>query len=128
MAKYEKNLTGNFNTFLQMVNEEILKGSISASFEDGSDIQMGNIRCVVNVYERYSWIGSNRVSLTVTLFGEMNNFTLSAITAGGSQAMFFKINTFGENAFLDCLVKIVDKYEKMYNLVNNEEPKSKYVK
>ena len=36
---------------------------------------------------------------------------LSAITSGGSQAMFFKINTFGESAFLDKLVEIVDSYQ-----------------
>ena len=28
---------------------------------------------------------------------------LSAITSGGSQALFFKVNTFGEEAFLDKL-------------------------
>ena len=31
------------------------------------------------------------------------------MTAGGSQAMFFKINTWGEEAFLDTLLDIVDK-------------------
>ena len=32
---------------------------------------------------------------------------LSAITAGGSQAMFWKINTFGEEAFLDKLRELL---------------------
>lgn len=32
---------------------------------------------------------------------------LSAITSGGSQAMFFKINTFGEQAFLDKLAQVL---------------------
>ena len=32
---------------------------------------------------------------------------LSAITAGGSQATFFKINTLGESAFLDKLREIL---------------------
>ena len=32
---------------------------------------------------------------------------LSAITSGGSQAMFFKINTFGEQAFLDKLEQLL---------------------
>ena len=32
---------------------------------------------------------------------------LSAITSGGSQAVFFKINTFGEEAFLDKLREIL---------------------
>lgn len=33
---------------------------------------------------------------------------LSAITAGGSQAVFFKLNTFGEEAFLDKLIELLD--------------------
>jgi len=57
------------------------------------------------VFERYSCLGSNRVSLSVTLFQSSPDgpVHLSAITSGGSQALFFKINTFGENAFLDKL-------------------------
>lgn len=32
---------------------------------------------------------------------------LSAITSGGSQAMFFKMNTMGEEAFLDKLRELL---------------------
>ena len=32
---------------------------------------------------------------------------LSAITAGGSQALFFKVNTWGEEAFLDKLRELL---------------------
>jgi hypothetical protein len=32
---------------------------------------------------------------------------ISAITAGGSQAMFFKLNTWGEEAFLDKLRELL---------------------
>ena len=64
----------------------------------------GNARCSVRVFERYSFLGSNRVSLSVTLFQGADGIThLSAVTSGGSQAMFFKINTWGEDAFLDKL-------------------------
>ena len=55
------------------------------------------------MYERYSAMGGNRVRMNVTLIGEGQHLFLSAITSGGSQAMFFKINTWGEDAFLDCL-------------------------
>src|SRR5690554_99058 len=100
MAKYEKQFKGNFDEFLQILDEGILHGSVSASYEDGSDFGERNIRCAVRVYERYSFIGKNRVSLNITLLGSGDNLFLSAITSGGSQAVFFKINTFGENAFL----------------------------
>ena len=48
-----------------------------------------------------AWAGNNRVSLSVTLFQNGDEgIHLSAITSGGSQAVFFKINTWGEEAFL----------------------------
>ena len=108
MAKLEKTLTGNFHQILNKIEDGILNGSISASLEDTSDFVIGDARCSVRVFERYSYLGGNRVSLTVTLFQKDNTIKLSAITAGGSQAIFFKINTWGEEAFLDKLKEILD--------------------
>lgn len=110
MAKYERSLKGSFDGILRRIEDGILSGSISASFEDGSDHASGDVRCAVRVYERYSMMGGNRVSLNVTLIGNGDRLFLSAITSGGSQAVLFKVNTFGEEAFLDCLREIVEDY------------------
>lgn len=108
MAKLEKTLRGDFNQILQRIETGILSGSTSASLEASSDFHSGGARCSVRVFERYSYIGSNRVSLNVTLFqNEGGDIQLSAITAGGSQALFFKINTWGEDAFLDKLRELL---------------------
>ena len=104
MAKLERTLSGDFNQILNKIERGIVSGSMSASLEDTSDFRSGDARCSVRVFERYSATGGNRVSLSVTLFQNDNEVIhLSAITAGGSQAMFFKMNTFGEEAFLDKL-------------------------
>ncbi len=108
MAKYERQFTGDFDAVLARIDDGILRGSISASYEDGSDYAAGGVRCAVRVYERYSYLGQNRVSLNLTLVGEGERLFLSGITSGGSQAIFFKINTFGEESFLDCLREIVE--------------------
>ena len=109
MAKLEKAINGNFDGILQRIERGILDGSISASLEDGSDFVCGSARVSVRVFERYSMIGSNRVSLSVTLFqGEDGVVRMSAITSGGSQAVFMKLNTFGEEAFLDQLRRLVE--------------------
>lgn len=85
-----------------------MNGSMTATLEESSDFRDGNSRCSVRVFERYSWSGSNRVSMSVTLFqGESGMVHLSAATSGGSQATFFKVNTFGEEAFLDTLREIL---------------------
>ena len=103
MAKFETWLTGDFDRTLDYFDHGILSGSMSASYEDGSDCTLVTTRCAVRVYERYSWSGSNRVSLQLTLVGEGGRLFLSAITSGGSQAVLFKLNTWGEEAFLDCV-------------------------
>lgn len=108
MAKLEKTLTGDFDELLCRIESGILAGSMSASLEDTSTFSGGGARCAVRVFERYSAFGGNRVSLSVTLFDAGDGVLhLSAITSGGSQAMFWKINTVGEEAFLDQLEQIL---------------------
>ena len=108
MAKLERTLTGDFDALLDYLHDGILSGSASASWEDGSDYSGPDFRCAVRGYERYSLLGGNRVSLTLTLVGEGNRIFISAITSGGSQAMFFKLNTWGEEAFLDTLRDVLE--------------------
>ena len=108
MAKYEKTLDCGFDEALEIITDGILSGSISADMEDASDFICRNSRCSVRVFERYSYLGGNRVSLSVTLCeGEDGTVHMSAITSGGSQAVFMKLNTFGEEAFLDKLREII---------------------
>ena len=110
MAKYEAHLRGDFDRALNYFHDGILEGSMSASYEDESYVQCAGVRFCVRVYERYSWSGGNRVSMTLTLVGDGEELFLSAITAGGSQGMIFKINTWGEEAFLDTLRELVERY------------------
>ena len=108
MAKLERDLSGSFDRLLDNMHDGILSGSSSASWEDGSDYRSGSFRVAVRVYERYSFMGGNRVSLNLTLVGNGPHLFLSAITSGGSQAMLFKINTLGEGAFLDKVEELLD--------------------
>ena len=108
MAKYERRFTGDFDRVLDFLHQGILDRSVSSSYEDGSDYAEGPFRCAVRVYERYSYAGGNRVSMNLTLVGRGEDLFLSAITSGGSQAVFFKINTWGEEAFLDTLMELAE--------------------
>lgn len=108
MAKLEQTFYGDFDDLLNRIEEGIQRGSSSASLEDSSDFYAGDSRCSVRVFERYSWSGGNRVSMNVTLFQVGGGpIQLSAITSGGSQAMFFKVNTLGEESFLDKLRELL---------------------
>lgn len=110
MAKYEKQLVGDFDAFLEFLFDGIMNGSVSASYEDGSEWTANGVRVAVRVFERFSYMGGNRVSLNITLAGSGNNLFLTAITAGGSQAMFWKLNTIGEENFLDKVIELAESY------------------
>lgn len=108
MAKLEKTLYEDFDGLVARISDGIINGSFSASLEDSSDFRSSEARCSVLVFERYSYMGGNRVSLNVTLFKSGDGpIYLSAITSGGSQAVFFKLNTFGEEAFLEKLEELL---------------------
>ena len=108
MAKFEKVLYGQFDNILKKIEGGVLGGSISASLEESSDFANGTARCSVRVFERYSYAGGNRVSLSVTLFKNGDSpIHVSAITSGGSQALFFKMNTWGEETFLEKFKEIL---------------------
>ena len=108
MAKLETVLRGDFYRIVGRIEDGIKGGSVSATLEDWSEFEEGDSRCAVLVFERYSYMGGNCVSLNVTLFQSGDGpIHLSAITSGGSQALLFKINTFGEEAFLDKLRELL---------------------
>lgn len=112
MAKYETTLQGDFDQILDEIHNAMMNNSVSTSFEDSSTIKSSGIKCYVGVYERYSFTGKNRVSMTITLVSASDNRVFfSAITSGGSQAVFFKFNTFGESSFLDTIQEIISEYE-----------------
>jgi hypothetical protein len=112
MAKLELTLQGSFDHIVEDMIHCICKVSLTASLEEHSDFRTSNGRCAVYVFERYSFWGGNRLSLTVTLYQDSNDPRIyaSAITAGGSQAMFFKMNTLGEETFLEEAEDILNRY------------------
>lgn len=110
MAKYEKQWVGDFDEVLNKIEKGVASSSVTVTLEDQSDIQTGNCRLAVRVYERYSYSGGNRCSLNITLFTPGDGLLyLTGISAGGSEAVFFKLNTLGEEAFLNKLKEIIEK-------------------
>ena len=103
MAILTRSFRGDFDSVLAALHGAVMSGSVSASLEESDDVRTDTYRCAVRMYERYSWSGGNRVALSLTLVGSGEDLHVTAITAGGSQALFTKINTWGEESFLDTL-------------------------
>lgn len=110
MAEFHAYLHGNFDSILRDLDSTITGKSLTAKLEGSSDFRTEASKVAVRVYERYSYMGQNRVSLSITLAESEGKTFISAITSGGSQAVFFKINTLGESAFLDTIRDTVNKY------------------
>ena len=103
MAKLERMVQGSFDTVVEQLTRGILDSSISASLEDQVNYVFSDGCVAVRVFERYSYMGGNRLTMTLIVAEQGGQTRVTAITSGGSQALFWKINTFGEEAFLHKL-------------------------
>jgi len=110
MAHYQRELTGDVDRLVAHLDRAIPGGSISAKLEAATEHEIGDARMVVRAYERFSAIGGNRVCLCVSVLAVGDQLALSAVSSGGSQAVFFKLNTFGEEAFLHRAVEAIEGY------------------
>lgn len=110
MAQWEHRLTGDVDAFTAHVERLITEGSATAQLEGRIDRRVGDVRMVVLVFERYSMAGGNRLSLTIAVIANGQVIDVSAIASGGSAALFWKVNTFGEEAFLHKAVEAVESY------------------
>ena len=115
MAKYEFRIKTDYDELLDVIENEILNRSTSATLEEKSDFFDGDAKCSVRHFERFSVVGSNRLGLNITLFqvGD-GDIHVSATSTGGSQAILFKINTLGEEAFIKQFREIInERYGEM---------------
>jgi hypothetical protein len=105
MAHDDRLLYGDPDALVTHLDSTILSGSVTASREHAVDHEIGDARMLVRVYERYSATGGNRVSLCVSILAIGTEMAVSFVTAGGSKAMLWKFNTFGEDAFLNLALR-----------------------
>lgn len=111
MAKYTCELQGTMQQFCQYLKNELIRSSFSASLEEEDYYHIHDINIGTLVFERYSYTGKNRLSLTVNVVEHQNHIHTTAMSSGGSQALFFKINIFGEDAFLDKFKEASKKFK-----------------
>ena len=109
MAKLERTFTGDLEQLLKKIEDGILNGSKSAALKDFSDHFIGDVRCSVRVFERYSIADKSRTSMNVVLLQKGNDeIYLTAITSGGGLSMFAdNTKTWGEASFLKKLQEIL---------------------
>ena len=111
MAKYIYETTGDFDKFVTTVRDLAQDISATTNYEDGH--QIGNTSSLM-VFERYSIAGSSRVSLSVMITEIDGMIQLVAMPSGGSQAITFKLNNIGEEAFLQRFKESLETCRKTW--------------
>ena len=106
MATTTRTVTGSLPEVVAFIEQSVM--AQSASMEAAVDLETREGGVCVRGYERYSWTGSNRVGMTVTSVQDGPYVHIAGISLGGSQAMFFKVNTLGEENFLGTLTSRKD--------------------
>ena len=110
MAKYTAHVAGDFGQIVDFIDIELHSQSASLSLEESFDRNVQGWRISQRVYERFSYAGGNRASLSVLFIEVPDGVDICGIATGGSQAVFFKINTLGETAFLETLQTAVQRW------------------
>ena len=111
MAKYTDHLQGDFVEIVKFIHNDLWQQSASLSLEESYETTVNDKRVEQRVYERFSYAGGNRASLSVLFTETEDGADVCGISTGGSQAVFFKINTLGEYAFLETLQTAVNHWK-----------------
>ena len=111
MAKYTDHLQGDFRKIVDFIHEDLWQQSASISLEESYQTTAGDRRVEQRAYERFSMMGGNRASLSVLFVETEDGADVCGIATGGSQAVLWKINTFGETAFLETLESAVNRWK-----------------
>lgn len=103
MSKYEKQIKGNFEETLSALHANIMD-RFSMELVDESDLELGNVKIGVRVYDKYYFRNDSRASLSVTVVGDGEDLMISAIGAGGGGGILFNFSWGAE----DDIVSIVE--------------------
>lgn len=112
MAHYETTVKGNIAELRDFINLKKSTLGITISTEDEVEGNVGDIKYYVAGYERFAYIGQNRVSLNVTMIESGEYVRVIATSLGGSQGVFMKINHWSEDNFLGAFTNIIEEYKK----------------
>lgn len=115
MADLQCTVKGDFNELLAYLEQGFMDSSFSATLEARGDFAEGGARLAVRVFEQYSVLGGNRMSLTLTLFQNGGDIQVYAVGSGASSGMFFKINTWSEEGLVNDLENLLHKFERKYS-------------
>lgn len=110
MSKYEKQIEGNFEETLSALHNNIMN-RFSMELVDKSDLELGNVKIGVRVYDKYYFRNDNRASLSVTVVGTGKDLIISAIGSGGGSGILFNFSWGAEDDIVSIVESVVNGLE-----------------
>ena len=114
MAKYEIKISGDFDSVIEQLHQDITNSATTMNLVEESNYTLDNASIAVRVYDKYFMRNGNRASLSLTVVGHGDEIFISAIGAGGGQGVIFNFSLGAE----DELVALVQ--ESIEGMVHNE--------
>ena len=109
MAKYQKRLRASFSSTLAKLERGIENSGLSVQLVDQSTITLNGVKVAVRVYDKYFFRNGNRASLTLTVVGDQDDVTVSAIGAGGGSGVLFNFSLGAEDNLVELVQRIVEE-------------------
>ncbi len=103
MARYEQQVTGDFNAIVNRLHTDIMNDAVSMNLVDESNYYSGDMKVAVRVYDKYYMRNGNRASLSLTVVGHDKFIFVSAIGAGGGQGVIFNFSLGAEDDMVDIV-------------------------
>jgi hypothetical protein len=111
MAKYEKTMTGQFESIVNRLQEDIINSGITMNLVDESNYTFGDANIAVRAYDKYFMRNGNRASLSLTVVGHGNDIFISAIGAGGGQGIIFNFSLGAEDDMVAVVEESINRME-----------------
>ena len=87
MAKYEAHLRGDFGQIVEFIHHSLWEQSASLSLEETYTNKIQERRIELRVYERFSYTGGNRASLSVLFVETEDGADLCGTATGGKHCV-----------------------------------------
>lgn len=114
MARYEATVHGTIEELKGFIDKNKQRLGATISTEEETDGVVDEVKYYMVGFERYAYLGQNRVSLNISMLEYSEGVRVVATSLGGSQAAFFKINHWSEDNFLNDFVSLIEAYEKRH--------------
>lgn len=111
MARYEATVHGTIEEVKEFINKNKPRLGMTIKTEEEIEGVVDEVKYYMAGFERYAYLGQNRVSLNVLMLEYSDGVRVVATSLGGSQAVFVKINHWSEDNFLNDFKSLLELYE-----------------